>query len=52
MKSGTCPGCQKTKQLVSNHLVSSAVYDYLRTDQLYRYLNIRSKLKLSFAFEE
>ncbi len=35
MKTGMCPGCQKTKQLVSSHLVSRAVYDYLRTDQLH-----------------
>jgi hypothetical protein len=35
MKTGMCPGCQKTKQLVSSHFVSRAVYDYLRTDQLH-----------------
>ena len=35
MKLGTCRGCQETKQLVSSHLVSRAVYDYLRTDQLH-----------------
>jgi hypothetical protein len=35
MKTGKCPGCKKTKQLVSSHLVSRAVYDYLRTDQLH-----------------
>jgi hypothetical protein len=35
MKTGVCPGCRKTKQLVSSHLVSRAVYDYLRTDQLH-----------------
>ena len=35
MKTGGCPGCKKAKQLVSSHLVSRAVYDYLRTDQLH-----------------
>jgi hypothetical protein len=35
MKIGKCPGCLKTKQLVSSHLVSRAIYDYLRTDQLH-----------------
>ena len=35
MKTGVCPGCKKMKQLVSSHLVSRAVYDYLRTDQLH-----------------
>src|SRR5215467_6994486 len=35
MKVGTCRGCQKTKKLVSSHLVSRAVYDYLGTDQLH-----------------
>lgn len=35
MKTGICPGCKKTKQLVSSHLVSRAIYDYLRTDQLH-----------------
>jgi hypothetical protein len=35
MKTGTCPGCLKSKQLVSSHLVSRAVYDYLRTEELH-----------------
>ncbi len=35
MKIGNCPGCLKTKQLVSSHLVSRAIYDYLRTDELH-----------------
>jgi hypothetical protein len=35
MKTGMCLGCQKTKQLVSSHLISRAVYDYLRTGQLH-----------------
>jgi hypothetical protein len=35
MKSGMCPGCNKTKPLVSSHLVSRAVYDYLCTDHLH-----------------
>jgi hypothetical protein len=35
MKTGVCLGCKKVKQLVSSHLVSRAVYDYLRTDQLH-----------------
>lgn len=35
MKTGECPGCLKIKSLVSSHLVSRAVYDYLRTDKLH-----------------
>jgi hypothetical protein len=35
MRKGECPGCLNTKQLVSSHLVSRAVYDYLRTDDLH-----------------
>jgi hypothetical protein len=35
MKIGKCPGCLKTKQLVSSHLISRTVYDYLRTDDLH-----------------
>lgn len=35
MKTGKCPGCLKTKLLVSSHLVSRVVYDYLRTDKLH-----------------
>jgi hypothetical protein len=35
MRIGKCPGCLKTKQLVSSHLVSRAIYDYLRTDDLH-----------------
>jgi hypothetical protein len=35
MKVGTCPGCLETKPLVSSHLVSRAVYDYLRTNDLH-----------------
>jgi len=35
MNLAACPGCNKTKQLVSSHLVSRAIYDYLRTDQLH-----------------
>lgn len=35
MKIGKCPGCLKTKQLVNSHLVSRAIYDYLRTDDLH-----------------
>lgn len=32
---GMCPGCLETKLLVSSHLVSRAIYDYLRTDELH-----------------
>jgi len=35
MKRGESPGCLTTKWLVSSHLVSRAVYDYLRTDDLH-----------------
>lgn len=35
MRTGTCSGCLKTKPLVRSHLVSRAVYDYLRTDDLH-----------------
>jgi hypothetical protein len=35
MKMGKCPGCLKTKQLLSSHLISSAIYNYLRTDDLH-----------------
>lgn len=35
MKTGPCPGCLKVKPLVSSHLVSRAVYDYLRTSDLH-----------------
>src|ERR1017187_1829529 len=38
MEIGLCPGCKKTKSLVKSHLVSRAVYDYLRTDDLHPFV--------------
>lgn len=35
MRIGKCPGCLQSEQLVSSHLVSRAIYDYLRTDDLH-----------------
>lgn len=35
MNTGKCPGCLKAKPLVSSHLVSRAIYGYLRTDDLH-----------------
>ena len=39
MKTGVCPGCKKTEPLVMSHLVSRAIYDYLRTDDLHPFVN-------------
>jgi hypothetical protein len=35
MRTGKCPGCLQTKPLVSSHLASRAIYDYVRTDDLH-----------------
>ena len=45
MKTGTCPGCLKPKGLVSSHLVSRAVYDYLRTNDLHPFVAARGAVR-------
>jgi len=45
MKTGTCPGCLRPKALVSSHLVSRAVYDYLRTNDLHPFVAARRAVR-------
>lgn len=47
MKTGKCPGCLKRKPLVSSHLVSRAVYDYLRTESLHPFVVSGGKVRAS-----